>query len=207
MRVADIMTPVVFTMLGSASVAKAIKLMRDKEVRSLIVDRRYEEDAYGIVTETDIICKVAAYGRDPNRMKVYEIMTKPCIVVNPDLQVEYLARLFTQFNIRVAPVIEGQLLGIVSMTDILTKSDFAEAPQEVVLEQKIQEAIGFARNTCNEYGVSSKECMEAWSTVEHLQAEAAHQRAERLEKTALEEYSEEFPEVREAWMYDVWCSG
>ena len=38
-------------------------------------------------------------------------MTKPCIVVNPDLGVEYVARLFANARIRRAPVIKGELLG------------------------------------------------------------------------------------------------
>ncbi len=41
-----------------------------------------------MVTETDIIYKVAAFGYYPKEMRVYEIMTKPCIVVNPELGVE-----------------------------------------------------------------------------------------------------------------------
>jgi len=59
-------------------------------------------------------------------------MTKPCIVVNPDLRVEYVARLFAQNGLLRAPVIQGELLGIISVTDILTKSNFVEQPQEVL---------------------------------------------------------------------------
>ena len=79
---------------------------------------RSPEDAYGIVTEADIVYKVAAYGKDPKAVPIHEIMTKPCIVVNPDLSVEHVARLFAQYHIRRAPVIKEKLLGIVSVTDI-----------------------------------------------------------------------------------------
>lgn len=62
-------------------------------------------------------------------MKVYEVMTKPCIVVNPDLGVEYVARLFANSGIRRAPVVKDHLLGIISIGDILKKSDFVEKPK------------------------------------------------------------------------------
>lgn len=42
--------------------------MKDKGLRALIVDRRHEHDPYGMVTETDIVYKVAAYGHDPKKM-------------------------------------------------------------------------------------------------------------------------------------------
>ncbi|UZQ54293.1 CBS domain-containing protein [Trichothermofontia sichuanensis B231] len=109
---------------GSATVAEATKLMRFKGVHSLVVERRHEEDAYGIVTDTDIVSKVVAYGKDPKQVRVYEIMTKPCIVVNPDLAVEYVARLLTNIGIDRAPVIQGELLGIISLSDILIPERF-----------------------------------------------------------------------------------
>ncbi len=94
------------------------------------MELRNENDPYGMVTETDIIYKVAAHGKDPTKqMRVYEIMSKPCIVVNPELGVEYVARLFANTRIRCAPVIKGKLLGIISITDILSKSDFVEKPK------------------------------------------------------------------------------
>ncbi|MEL6222120.1 MAG: CBS domain-containing protein [Cyanobacteria bacterium J06626_14] len=129
MKASEIMTRNVVTIRGSATVADAVALMKEKGIRALIVEPRHEMDPYGMVTETDVIYKVAAFGHDPKEMRVYEIMTKPCIVVNPDLGVEYIARLFSQCRIRRAPVIQGGLLGVISITDILRKSDFVEKPK------------------------------------------------------------------------------
>ena len=203
MKAKDIMTTNVATIKGAATVAEAVKLMKDKGLRCLIVKRRSESDAYGIVTETDIVYKVAAYGKDPKEIRVYEVMTKPCITINPSLGVEYVARLFANTNTRRAPVIAGDLLGIVSITDILTKSDFVEEPAGVVLEKEIQKATKEARQVCQEKGPTSAECAAAWDIVEELQAEAAHQKAKKPEKTAFEEYVEEYPEALEARMYDI----
>jgi CBS domain-containing protein len=120
----DIMTTEVVRIQGSATVKEAINLMKETGLRALIVERRNEEDAYGIVTETDIVYKVIAYGKDPSNVQVHEIMTKPVITVNPDLAVEYVARLFANTGIRRAAVIQGEVIGIVSVSDIIRKAVF-----------------------------------------------------------------------------------
>ena len=129
MKAEEIMTKDVVTIKGSATVADAVAKMKEKGLRALVVEPRNDTDPYGMVTETDIVYKVAAFGHDPKQMRVYEIMTKPCVVVNPELGVEYVARLFAQTRIRRAPVISGGLLGIISVGDILRKSDFVEKPK------------------------------------------------------------------------------
>ena len=207
LKAADIMTRAVITIRSSATVAEAILLMHDKEIRALIVDRRHPQDAYGIITTADIVAKVTAFSRSPQQVRVFEVMTKPCITVNPDLGVEYVARLFTQTGIQRAPVIQGELLGIISMTDILTKVNVGEPSHDARLEQEIQNAIEQAQAICDRAGPSSPSCAQAWQAVDAIQAEAAHLRAERLEKTAFEAYCEKYPEALKAQEYDAWCSG
>lgn len=202
MKAVDIMSTDVVTVRGSSTVAEAVQLMKEKGTRALIVERRSEDDAYGIVTETDVTYKVVAFGKDPKSMRVYEIMSKPCIVVNPHLRVEYIARLFANTGIHFAPVIENKLLGTVSVSDVLNKGDFIERPRSVVLADEIQKAIEEARAVCAEKGARSRDCAAAWDVVEELQAEAAHQKAERLTKTAFEAYCEENPDAPEARVYE-----
>lgn len=207
LKVSDIMNQEVVTISGAATVAQGVKLMQEKGLLTLIVERRHPQDAYGIVTETDIITKIVAYGKDPKTIRIHEIMTKPCIVVNPNLGVEYAARLFTNTGIRCAPVIKDELLGIISMTDILTKSDFMTQPKEHFFEQEINKFVTEARQICAELGHGSNSCKTAWKLVEELQAEAAHQQGKKPEKTALEKYLEEYPEASENLLLENWCSG
>ncbi|CAD5958563.1 putative protein MJ0653 [Planktothrix tepida] len=190
MKAKDIMTQEVAIIRGSATVAEAVRLMRLKEVRALIVEARHPEDAYGIVTETDIIAKVVAYGKDPKQVRVYEIMSKPCIVVNPDLNLEYVARLFANTGIWRAPVIQGELLGIISVTDILMQGDFLENPKLAYLQQKLQEAISNARSISATSGNDSKAAAEAWELVDEIEAEAGFYGALKAEKTAKELFFE-----------------
>ncbi|MDB9534441.1 CBS domain-containing protein [Dolichospermum planctonicum CS-1226] len=200
---ADIMTKDVAMIRSSATAKEAVDLMRSRDWRALIVDRRHEQDAYGIITESDIVYKVISYSKDPNKVRVYEIMTKPCIVVNPELGLEYVARLFANHHLRRAPVISGQLLGIISLTDILARSSCLAQPRSFLLEQELQDEIKKARIVCADKGINSTECAAAWDVVEEIQAEIAHQRAEKPLKTAFEDYCDEYPELAESRIYDL----
>jgi CBS domain-containing protein len=207
LKASDIMTKDVVTIRSAATVAEAIALMQARGWRSLIVDRSHDQDAYGMVTETDIVYQVIAVGKDPQAIRVYEIMTKPCITVNPNLGVEYVARLFAQNNLLRAPVIQGELLGIISVSDILMRGKSVEHPQSLRLEKSVQTAIHQARQVCEDEGVTSKACIQAWEDVEDLQIEAAYQRNDRLAKTAFDEFCEEFPDTLRARMIENLCSG
>ena len=118
----DIMQVEVATILGDATVQDAASIMRLEGVRSLIVVPRDASDSFAIITYSDIVTNVLADGRDPGKVFVYEIMTKPLIVVPPSMQVEHIARLFRQTKVGHVPVVDcGKLLGVVSMTDLITE--------------------------------------------------------------------------------------
>jgi len=119
----DIMTQDVVTVDGSATVAEAVQLMKDKGVRALVVNRRSEDDAYGIVTQRDIVYRVIAGRRDPKAVRVSEVMTKPLVIVNPDLDIVYVARLMAQQKLSRAPVVFDQKVqGVISVSDIINKA-------------------------------------------------------------------------------------
>ena len=116
----DMMSTDLVTIDGMATAQDAAKLMAEKNVRTLVVERRGPEDAYGIVTQRDVVYKVIADGTDPATVKVHEIMSKPLVVVNPDLDIRFVARLMRNVGLSRAPVIgEGKLMGIVSVSDVL----------------------------------------------------------------------------------------
>ncbi len=115
----DVMTTEVVTIAASALVSEAIGLMRSKKIHSLVVKPRAPEKGYGLLTEADIAYKVIAKDMDPKALKVSDIMTKPCISVDPEMTVENVARLLANNHIHRAPVIKDDLLGIISVDDIL----------------------------------------------------------------------------------------
>ena len=135
---ADIMTSDVVTIDPLATIEQAAKTMKQHNLRVLIVDRAFEDDAYGIITTTDL-AKAIASAKDPARTYVCEVMTKPCIVVNPNLSVEHIARLFARSKIRIAPVIKDKLIGVVSLTDIINKTDCLTSEGKYISEVTLPE--------------------------------------------------------------------
>ena len=105
---------------GLETVKDAFLRLKRENAGCIIVNRRDEHDEYGIVVLADIARKVIAPDRSPERINVYEIMSKPVVSVPPDMNIRYAARLFARFGITIAPVIEkGEVLGIVTSTSIV----------------------------------------------------------------------------------------
>lgn len=100
---------------GRLDVLNALKIMKEAGTTSLIVKRRDEYDEYGMLLFSDIAKKVIAKNRAPERVNVYEIMAKPVLMVRPDMEIRYCARMFENFGISHAPVAEnGDIIGMVS---------------------------------------------------------------------------------------------
>lgn len=100
---------------GRLDVLSALKLMKKVDDTNLIVKRRDETDEYGMLLFSDIAKHVLAKNRAPERVSVYEIMAKPVIMVRPDMELRYCARLFENFGISHAPVVEkNEIIGTVS---------------------------------------------------------------------------------------------
>ena len=120
LRAQDIMTPDPQVVSPQGTAADAIHLMRAKRIRSLIVDREDDTDAYGIITYSDLVNKVFARRLDPAKVSIAEITTKPLVVINPNLRVEYVAQLFAKTGISHAPVFsEHKLVGVISKSDLV----------------------------------------------------------------------------------------
>jgi CBS domain-containing protein len=121
-RVLDVMKPGFDMIDGKMTVMDALRTMQHVDTKSLIVDKRNEDDEYGMVLLSDIAKQVLARDRAPERVNIYEIMSKPVISVPPDMDIRYCARMFEQFGLSRAPVIEnGKVVGIVSFTDMVLK--------------------------------------------------------------------------------------
>jgi predicted transcriptional regulator len=113
--VRDCMRKEVTEVDGTMDVLSALKVMKKVGATSLIVSRRDDQDEYGLLLFSDIAKKVLAKDRAPERVNVYEVMAKPVLMVRPDMQVRYCARLFEDFGISHAPVIEDdKIVGMVS---------------------------------------------------------------------------------------------
>lgn len=119
-RVRDVMKTDFGTIDGIATVGEALKKMKELQTAVLIVNKRHENDEYGLINCGDIARHVLAKDRAPDRVNVYEIMNKPVISVHPDMDIRYCSRLFAQYDLVRAPVIEGRkVIGIVSPNSLV----------------------------------------------------------------------------------------
>ncbi|MGB3787358.1 MAG: CBS domain-containing protein [Phormidesmis sp.] len=151
LTVTDIMTRDVVTIRSSVKVVQAIALMQERQVPSLIVERETETGAYGILTERDIVYNVTAKCADPCKLMVGEIMTSPCTTVESNFSLPVLAKRLAETGIQRAPVVENnQLLGVVSVSDIIMKSNIEAVCLPENLSQKVEEAIRHRRLGWNE---------------------------------------------------------
>ena len=121
-RVKDVMKNQFDVIHGIETVADALRQAKHLETECLLVDRRNDDDEYGIVLLADIAKKVLGVDKAADRVNVYEIMSKPVISVDPDMDIRYCARLFERFGLTLAPVIQNQkVVGIVSYRDIVLR--------------------------------------------------------------------------------------
>lgn len=105
---------------GTNTVQEALAAMKQQNSEVVIVKKRNEHDVFGIVLLSDIAKKVLAKNKSPDRINIYEIMSKPVIPIDPDMDVRYCARLFDSFGLSNAPVVEnGEILGIVSYNELV----------------------------------------------------------------------------------------
>ena len=120
LRVSDVMVTEIISISGLATVSDAMALMRQHNVNSLVVDRRDEDDEIGLVSVSDIARRVIAPNRSPDRVNVYEIMSKPVWTVPPDMLARYAVRLLARFEVSRAVVVDHDRnpVGIVTLRDL-----------------------------------------------------------------------------------------
>ena len=126
-RVRDVMKSEVDIMDGMRTVTEAMGAMKFPDTRTIIVDKRHDDDEYGVVMFRDLAKRVLARDLSPDRVNIYEIMSKPVLSVNPDMDIRYCTRFFDRFGLSRAPVLEKRIIiGLVSYTDIVLKGLMAE---------------------------------------------------------------------------------
>lgn len=125
-QVKDVINDCFYMVDGRITVLEAMKIAKEHNCDALIVNKRHEHDEFGMVLMSDIAKKVISKDRAPDRVNVYEIMAKPVLSVKPSLDVRYCARLFENFGVSRAPVIDNdEVLGMVGYEDIVLKGMFS----------------------------------------------------------------------------------
>jgi len=126
-----VMSPMPAPIDGMATVHEALVLMRENNVYSLVVERRRPGDEYGMVVVSDIANKVIAHNRSPDRVNVYEIMSKPVLTMSADMEIKYAIRLLGRFGLSRGVVVDGnEAVGFVTLTDMVFRFYEQEARRQ-----------------------------------------------------------------------------
>jgi len=123
-RVMDVMTKDVITVEPADTVSEAVRLMREHRTSSVIVERRNKDDEFGVVVVTDVAREVLGKDLSPDRVNIYEIMSKPVLTLAAEMNVVYAVRMLTRFKLTRALVVDHDRnpLGIVTLRDMVLRS-------------------------------------------------------------------------------------
>ncbi|HCS13877.1 MAG TPA: histidine kinase, partial [Zetaproteobacteria bacterium] len=88
-RVRDVMKHKYDLVDGLSTVRQVLDMMQHVETKCVIVDKRHEDDEYGIVVLADIARHVLAANKSPDRVSIYEVMTKPAVTINPEMNIRH----------------------------------------------------------------------------------------------------------------------
>ena len=104
---------------AKAKVKDAARLMIEKGIGSLIANR--DGLPFGIVTERDLMEKIAAEGVDPTKMTVSEVMTAPLTTVDAGSSIIDAARRMVEKRVkRLVVTDQEKIVGIVTQTDLVS---------------------------------------------------------------------------------------
>ena len=123
-RARDVMRKGVVKIDGMATAKESGAIMRRENVTEVLVEKRHDDDAWGLVAVQDLIRGVLLSGRLSEDVNVYEIMSKPAITVPADMDIRYVARVLHQAGIRRAPVEDqGELIGMISLASLILDNE------------------------------------------------------------------------------------
>ena len=122
LTVNDVRVPEVVTISPYSTLREALTAMKERQVKSLVVERQHAHDAYGMLSYRELLQTVVAEEGDVDLLNVYDAATIPSIAVNKDLSVRQAAALMSRYQLSRLVVVEGnQLVGLLAMNDILAR--------------------------------------------------------------------------------------
>lgn len=112
-------TKPVVTAAANMTVAEAARVMRVKNVGTVVVVNAGRP--IGVLTDRDIVTDVVAQGKDPDAVRLNDVMRKRPAVIAAELGIFDAVRAFAKTGVRRLPVVarDGKMLGIITMDDVL----------------------------------------------------------------------------------------
>lgn len=130
-KVEEVMTRTVKTIDSMATVREAMADMAAADVSSLVIERRDERDEFGLLGIADIAAEVVAANRSLDRVNVYEIMAKPVVTLDAEMDVKYGIRLLVRVGLSRGLVVDHDrnLVGIATLRDMVLAYAGARRPE------------------------------------------------------------------------------
>ena len=135
MNVEELMVRNVVTVHPDTLVEEAVRIMNTHEIGCLIVSENGKP--IGIITERDLLKRVLEQGKPPKTIRVAEIMSKPVIYGDPQMELEDAARLMFRKKVKKLPVIKDEeLVGLITLTDLAKTAHIDQKMMHVIKELK-----------------------------------------------------------------------
>ena len=116
MRVKEIMHHVVKISFWS-SVSEAARIMDEKSLGSVLIEENGR--VIGIMTERDILRKIVAKGKNPDKVKVKDVMNEPVITIDANEDILEASKIMDEKRIRRLIVVEnGKIVGKITANSI-----------------------------------------------------------------------------------------
>jgi len=117
MKIREIMSKNPVKTIVESTVSDAVKIMDEKNIGSILIEE--DNRIIGIITERDILRKIVAKNRNPEKTQVKDIMCSPLITIDAEKTIEEANQLMDQNKIRRLPVEEdGNIVGIITLRDV-----------------------------------------------------------------------------------------
>jgi len=118
--VEDMMVVDVVTISPMAKLREAMEVMRDRNIKSLVVERRSESDAWGMLTYTMLLRTIVHEEGDIDLINVYDIAAKPALSVPRQLDIRQAVSMMLHIGVkRLIVTNNNELEGILTMNDII----------------------------------------------------------------------------------------
>lgn len=121
MKVKEVMTADPACCTSENSLQEVAQMMVDHDCGEIpVVENKETKLPIGVITDRDIVCRTVARGLNPLDLTVADCMSKPCVIVTPDMSVQECSRIMEENKIRRVPVVDadGSCCGIVALADI-----------------------------------------------------------------------------------------
>ena len=187
-KVFDAMTTKPISVSPEATITECAELMNKYKVGSLIA--RKNNKIVGIITDTDIIRKVIAFGMDPKKIKMEEAMVKSVITITPEKDLYDALVKMNGSNIRQLPVVDNnQIVGLLTLKDVLKIEPalFELLVDKLEIREEERKPIHATREICQTCGEMVSKVYDVDGVMMCLQCKSENQENQKEDEEISEE--------------------